>query len=316
MQGRSRAVVALAIVAFLVGSGRPAFAQSDDCIGTYYRTRDAACIDRLITTLDQAPSSAENGKITGFFAALFDGSPEMRRKLLDGVPSDRAADLYLAALHKAGLTDEARRFASSRKLEDAASPGAMPLKTLTPLFVPLDNDLLLGAYMATGDLSYIDHILGDHILGNLRTSRDGIAADAICIGLVMGKFAGAVAPGRPENIMIVAACRKYGCPKSQASKDMMRVMTVASAVWAIRSLAKNDVAIKQELDRIFQNDSRLAAIFGREQNAFTNYLASVTLWSVEKGKSLDAAMTDYERLGAADTSFKPDSILQSPEDKN
>ncbi|MER9489236.1 hypothetical protein [Mesorhizobium sp. M0220] len=66
----------------------------------------------------------------------------------------------------------------------------------------------------------------------------------------------------------------------------------------------------------FQNDSRLAAIFAREQNAFTNYLASVTLWSVEKDKSLDAAMTDYERLGAADTSFKPDSILQSPEDKN
>jgi hypothetical protein len=267
MQGRSRAVIALAIVAFLVGSGRPAFAQSDDCIGTYYRTRDAACIDRLITTLDQAPSSAENGTITGFFAALFDGSPEMRRKLLDGVPSDRAADLYLAALHKAGLTDEARRFASSRKLEDAASPGAMPLKTLTPLFVPLDNDLLLGAYMATGDLSYIDHTLE-----NLRTSRDGIAADAIRIGLVMGKFAGAVAPGRPENIMIVAACRKYGCPKSQASKDMM--------------------------------------------HAFTNYLASVTLWSVEKDKSLDAAMTDYERLGAADTSFKPDCILQSPEDEN
>ncbi|MER8386746.1 hypothetical protein NKH14_14695 [Mesorhizobium sp. M1380] len=307
MQGRSRAVVALAIVAFLVGSGRPTFAQSDDCIGTYHRTRDAACIDRLITTLDQAPSGAENGTITGFFAALFDGSPEMRRKLLDGVPSDRAADLYLAALHKAGLTDEARRFASSRKLDDAASAGAIPLKTLTPLFVPLDNDLLLGAYMATGDLSYIDHILE-----NLRTSRDGIAADAIRIGLVMGKFGGVVAPGRPENIMIVAACRKYGCPKSQASKDMMRVMTVASAVWAIRSLAKNDVAIKQELDRFFQNDSRLAAIFAREQNAFTNYLASVTLWSVEKDKSLDAAMTDYERLGDADSSFKPDS----PEDKN
>ncbi|MER8468372.1 hypothetical protein NKH23_02750 [Mesorhizobium sp. M1328] len=93
---------------------------------------------------------------------------------------------------------------------------------------------------------------------------------------------------------------------------MMRVMTVASAVWAIRSLAKNDVAIKQELDRFFQNDSRLAAIFAREQNAFTNYLASVTLWSVEKDKSLDAAMTDYERLGDADSSFKPDS----PENKN
>jgi hypothetical protein len=225
------------------------------------------------------------------------------------VPSDRAASTYLAALHMAGLSDEAQRFASSRKLEDAAPAGATSLKTVMPVSAPSDNDLLLGAYMATGDLSYIDHVLE-----NLRTSRDGMAADAIRIGLVSGKFKGAVAPGRP-NLMIIAACRKYGCPRNQPSTDMMRVMTIVTAVWAIQSLAKNDVAIKQELDRFFQNDSRLAAIFAGEQNAFTNYLTLVLLWPVKRDESLDAALTDYERLGPADTLRNLDSLLKSLEDK-
>lgn len=265
----------------------------------FYRTKDAACLDRLVATLDNAPPRIDNGAIIGFFAALFDSAPELRRKLLDEVRSDRAAEFYLVALRRAGLADEVRRFASTRKLEDAAPADVTPLRTVMPVLVALDNDLLIGAYMATGDLSYIDHILE-----NLRTSRDGMAADAIRIGLVMGKFGGAGAPGR-RNIMIIAACWKYGCPKSQASKDMMRTLTMASAVWAIGSLAKNDVAIKQELDRFFQTDSRLAAIFAKEQNAFTNYLTLVTLWTVKKDQSLDAALTDYERLGAADSMLKP-----------
>lgn len=313
MEGRWRASVALAIVAFLTGLGRPAFAQSnaqsDDCMSIFYRTKDAACLGLVVATLDNAPPGIDNGTIIGFFAALFDSAPELRRKLLDEVRSDRAAEFYLVALRRAGLADEARRFASARKLENAAPANITPLKTVIPVSVAMDNDLLIGAYMATGDLSYIDHILE-----NLRTSRDGMAADAIRIGLVMGKFGGAGTPGRP-NVMIIAACRKYGCPKNQASKDMMRALTMASAVWAIGSLAKNDVAIKQGLDRFFQNDSRLAAIFAREQNAFTNYLTLVTLWTVKKDPSLDAALTDYERLEAADTLVKPDSFLRPSENK-
>ncbi|UCI08215.1 hypothetical protein [Mesorhizobium sp. B1-1-8] len=313
MQRRSRAFAALTIAMFLVGQGRPVFAQSDaqsnDCISIFYRTKDAACLNRLIASLDKLPPGVENGTFIGFFAALFDSSPELRQKLLDGVPSDRAASTYLAALRKAGLVDEAQRFAASRKLEDATPPGAVPLKTVVPVSVPLDNDLLLGAYMATGDLSHIDRILE-----NLRTSRDGMAADAIRIGLIMGKFGGAVAPGRP-NIMIVAACRKYGCPRNQPSMDMMRSLTIASAVWALQSIAKNDVSVKKELNRFFQNDPHLAAIFTREQSAFANYLTLVGLWSVKKDGSLDAVLTDYERLGAADALLEPDKLLKSLEDK-
>ncbi|WP_155256438.1 hypothetical protein [Mesorhizobium loti] len=311
MEGRSRIFVALAILAFLAGLGRPAFAQSDsgDCISIFYRTKDAACLDRLVATLDDAQPRIDNGTIIGFFAALFDSAPELRRKLLDGVRSDRAAEFYLVALRKADLADEARRFASARKLENAAPADVTPLKTVMPVSVAMDNDLLIGAYMATGDLSYIDHILE-----NLRTSRDGMAADAIRIGLVMGKFGGAGTPGRP-NVMIIAACRKYGCPKNQASRDMMRAMTIASAVWAIGSLAKNDAGIKQELDRFLQNDPRLAAIFASEQNAFANYLTMLTLWTVKKDDALDAALTGYERLEAADTLFKPDSLVQPSEKK-
>lgn len=179
---------------------------------------------------------------------------------------------------------------------------------MRPVSVPLENDLLIGAYMATGDLSYIDHVLD-----NLRTSRDGMAADAIRIGLVMGKF-GNAPPGRP-NVMTIAACRKYGCPKNQPSRDVMRAMTIASAVWAIGSLANNDVPIKQELDRFFLNDPPLSAIYTTEQNAFARYLTLVTLWSVKKDNSLDEALADYERLGPADALFNPDLLVQSPEDK-
>lgn len=313
MRARLRFFIALAIVGVLVGSGGVAFAksdsQSDDCISSFYRTKDAACLDRLISTLDKLPTGTENGTIIGFFAALFDGSPELRRTLLDGVPSDRAAGIYLAALRKAGLTDDARRFASSRRLEDRAATDIIVLKDVLPASVPSDNDLLLGAYMATGDMSHIDHILE-----NLRTSRDGMAADAIRIGLVMGKFGGAGAPDRP-NLLIIAACRKYGCPKNQPSMDMMRSLTLASAVWALESLAKNDAAVRQELDRFFEGNPRLAAIFAREQNAFANYLTFVALWPVKKDESLDAALTDYERLGAADALLEPDGVLKSLENR-
>ncbi|TPM25112.1 hypothetical protein [Mesorhizobium sp. B2-3-4] len=274
----------------------------------FYRTKDAGCLDRLVASLDRTPPGIENGAIIGFFAALFDSSPQMRRTLLDAVHSNRAAATYFIALSKAGLADEARRFASAHGLEGAISGNPTLLKDVRPVSVPLDNDLLIGAYMATGDLSYVDHILE-----NLRDSRDGMAADAIRMGLLMGKFGGP-APGRP-NIMTIAACRKYGCPRNQPSEDMMREMTIASAVWAVGSLAKNDVAIKQELDRFVRADLRLSAIYETEQNAFARYLTLVTLWSANKDSSLDEALMDYERLGAADALLKPDRLPQSPDDK-
>lgn len=117
MTRKSRVLVVFAIVAALIGAARQAFAQSDDCMSVFYRTKDAACLDGLVASLDRAPAGVENGAIIGFFAALFDSSPEMRRKLLDAVHSSRAADTYFIALSKAGLTDEARRFASARGLE-------------------------------------------------------------------------------------------------------------------------------------------------------------------------------------------------------
>ena len=89
---------------------------------------------------------------------------------------------------------------------------------------------------------------------------------------------------------------------------MMRSLTIASAVWAIRSLAGTDIAVRQELDRFFQTNPRLATILAREQNAFANYLILVTVWSVKKDEAIDAALTDYERLGPADTLLNPGSV--------
>ena len=84
------------------------------------------------------------------------------------------------------------------------------MATVKPFAVPSDNDLLIGAYMATGDTTFISRILD-----NYKNAEDSRVKDAFRVGLMGGKFSNmqphvlrrAMAMALCEDIIAKATCR-------------------------------------------------------------------------------------------------------------
>ena len=76
-----------------------------------------------------------------------------------------------------------------------------PWRTVSPSSTPADNDLLIGAYMASGDTAFIERILA-----NFSSADDGMAGDAMRLGFMHSKFGPNFAPAGRENVMMPAAC--------------------------------------------------------------------------------------------------------------
>jgi hypothetical protein len=317
----------LAIALLLIQSW-PASAADENCMADYYRTKLPGCIDRVLSQFRQMEPSpkADPNTIIGLLAQIFRTTPEEKQRILNSEPSDYVRSIDLVALYRAGLLDDARKFADKnqlsallKKLETSRPP---PIAEVRPLSVPADNDLLIGAYMASGDTTFIQRILE-----NFAGADDDMVRDGLRMGYMQGKFGPTFAPKGRESVTIAAACTKYQCKTDPAK--LYRVLTLTTAFWALQALAQHDEGIKTTLARFFAGDARLKNLLAVEQNAFSNYLteliAVIALKPDQDTKSNQASAQSsqgyaamsksvlaYETLEPAQAAFAPiDSLTKS-----
>jgi hypothetical protein len=305
------ACVAFAL-AFLYFCPDPALAAGQECLAGYYRTKSSACIDDVLELLRHTPPNArEPNNIIGFFAKLFQDSPQERERILTTEPSDYVKSIELIGLYRAGAVDDAQTFVAANNLSAMSEKlHAMRLQTLDsirPSSIPADNDLLIGAYMASGDT-----VLIQRILDNYSSADDGMVSDGFRMGLMMSKFGPELAPKGREKVMMQAACTKYQC-KVEPTK-LLRVMTLATAFWSLQSLGQHDDGIKKTFSNFLAHDARLKNLFMIEQVGFGNYLTLVLPLAVlkdapgldhENYAAIVKSVSSYENLGSANEAFAP-----------
>ena len=285
------------VIALLLMHCGPAKATDAACMNDYYRAKLPACVDAVLSQFGQmatAPGKmSEPSAVVGFLAQIFITSPTEKQRILGSAFPFMVKWVDLLALHYAGLTDEARKFAEENRLATAhqqlETRPRTPLATVRPTAKPADNDLLIGAYMASGDIVFIDRILA-----NFTGAEDGTASDALRMGLMNSKFGPSLTPKGRENVMAPAACAKYQCKTDPAK--FFRVMTLSSAFWALQSLAQHEEGIKKTFSGLFARDARLKNLLAAEQAAFGNYATALAMTAAFKP---DQGSRDTDQTSAA-----------------
>jgi hypothetical protein len=295
-----------------------AFATGLDCTKSYYLAKSPACVDDTLANLRQSAASgkADPNTVIGFLAEIFRTSPQERERILKAEPSDYVRSVALVSLYRAGLLEDAQKFAAANNLsvlsEKLAATHLSPLDAVRPSSMPADNDLLIGAYLASGDTVFVQRILD-----NYSSADDGMVSDAFRIGLMISKFGTGHAPKGRDNVMTVvtqAACMKYQCKADQAK--LLRVMTLATAYWSLQSLAMQDDGIRRTLSDFVERDTRLKNLFAIEQIAFGNYLTAIVAVTALKPDqatpdngqgyaAMNKSASIYENLGPANEAFAP-----------
>jgi hypothetical protein len=308
------------ITALLFLQCRPAGTADPNCMNEYYyRTRLPSCIDKMLSPLRVPASKADPNTIIGFLAQLFTASPEEKLRILNDEPSDYVRSVDLVALYRAGLLDDARKFADKNKLSallqklDTNRP--VPLAAVRPSSVPADNDLLIGAYMASGDTTFIQRILE-----NFSGADDGMVNDGLRMGYLMGKFGNRLAPKERESVTMAAARAKYQLDANPAK--LGRVLTLMTATWALQSLSKQDDGIKGTVASFFERDTRLKNLLTVEQMTFGNYLTELVVvltlnpdhasTNAETYARMSKSILAYENLEPAHVAFPIDGSFTKP----
>ena len=279
-------------------------AATEPCYTRFYQTKTAACLDSLTDTIPglkpnpNDPSDHSNAEaVVGFLAVIFADLPQEKARLLhkDGIAAVKS--LYVEALYRSGLPQDAKAYAEANGLADIfrryQDQDLGTIKTVAPNSLPSDNDFLIGAYMASGDVEYIRRILA-----NFTNADEASARDAIRMGLMNGKFGGTLAPPGRDRTMVNELCMKYECKNNL--RRFMHVATLASAFWALRSLAQQDQGIHKTYDDFFQGDVRLKNLLVEEQAAFSNYVTLLVAYSaIKDSPNINASLLVYEKLGSA-----------------
>lgn len=294
---------AVAVVVALGASTGAAQSQSGDCASTYYRDKSQTCLNETLASLRDATSVKPeiNAAMVGFLAGVIASTPAKEATIVAAVGPPAMKTTILMALERAGRAEAARRFARAENLQAAlAGIEGQPqprLDEVKPRSDVADNDLLIGAFMATGDPAYIKAILG-----NFSAATDGQIRDAVRVALMQARFAEHDPRGGYRRLARVV-CAKYQCRRDLST--FARVMTLSAAYWSLDSLAAKDETIRKTRQAFLDADPRIKGIEQSEQDAFAAYGERLSAWtaakndpdSADKAKSDDALLSDYENLG-------------------
>ena len=249
-----------------------AVAAEQNCLNDYYRTKSSSCIDNTLSPLRVPGAKVDPNTVIGFLAQLFSTSPEEKQRILNDEPSEYVRSVDLVALYRAGLLDDAQKFADKNQLsallQKLKTNRLLPLAEVRPLSVPADNDLLIGAYIASGDTAFIQQILE-----NFSGADDSMVRDGLRMGYLQSKFGPTLTAKGRENVTGAAACAKYQCKTDPAK--LYRVLTLTTAFWASQSLGQHDEGIRKTFAKFFDSDARLKNLLAIEQNAFSNYVTEL-----------------------------------------
>src|SRR5664279_1423564 len=184
----------------------PSGAAAQNCMNDYYRSKPAGCVDAVLSQFGQTVpgSKSEPSAIIGFLAEIFIASAAEKQRILGSASSVLVKWVDLLALHRAGLTADARKFADENHLtavyQQLESSKRPPLAEVRPTSNPAENDLLIGAYMASGDTAFIGRILE-----NFSGADDGMVSDGLRMALMQSKFGPTLVPKQRETVTLAAA---------------------------------------------------------------------------------------------------------------
>jgi len=306
-----RLVRGLAFAVALCASTGMAQTPSDDCASTFYRDKSEACLTDTLAALRDASSVKPevNAAMVGFFAGVITSTPSMEAKILAAVGPPAMKRTILMALQRAGRDEAARNFAQTEHLQAALagleSERPPRLDEVKPRSAAADNDLLIGAFMSTGDPTYIKAILG-----NFSAAEDDQIRDAVRVALMQARFGENDRRGGYQRLARVL-CGKYQCRRDLS--PFSRVMTLSSAYWALAALAAKDETIRKTSQAFLDADPRVKAIEQNEQDAFAAYVERLAVWTAAKGdpdsadraKSEDALLSGYENLAPTQDLLHP-----------
>ncbi len=275
------------------------------CYTMYYKTKDRACVDQIVKKFSDMPDNTPRGVganawATGFFAALFRANPREKSRLLSQKGSTAESTLFTAALYEAGMRDEAQTYAKAKGVSDLLRDmqGRPPLQQTKPTENPSDNDMLIGAFMASGDTGYIERILG-----NYSGVSDDMARAAMRVSMMQGRFGPTIAPPGRQPVLLQTVCAKYQCKTNP--KALIRIMTLSSALWAVGSLAQQDPVVNKALVEFFDKNPVLKKIFIEERSAFANYMTTLALYAaIKDNKHINQSLSIYEHLGSGQDAIK------------
>jgi len=298
-----RLIRGIALALALSASASVAQTPSDDCASTYYRDRSEACLNATLAALQDATSVKPeiNPAMVGFLAGVIKSTPTREATIVAAVGPPAMKTTILMALNRAGRDETARSFAQSENLQAALAglDSELPprLDEVKPRSAAADNDMMIGAFMATGDPAYIRAILG-----NFSAAEDDQIRDAVRVALMQARFGEHDPRGGYQRLARVA-CGKYQCRRDFSA--FSRIMTLSAAYWALGSLAGNDDIIRKTSVAFLDADPRVKALEQNEQDAFAAYLERLAVWNAaksdpdaaEEAKSNDALLSGYENLG-------------------
>ena len=245
------------------------------CMIRYHQTKSADCLAEVTALAKGTPQAAASPGMAGFLSDLLLTTPEARKSLIDQADQPVFRMARRQALVAAGLRDEVRELTARGDrpglIESIPAEAFGFLDRMRPRANPGENDFLIGAYMASGNVERLRRILA-----NFSDAEDGPARDALRLGLMMGKFGPrALPPERASGNPGAALCEKYSCKTNPEA--MMRVGTLATGFMALSALARNDPAVDGALRGFFAENARLGGLLKAEQAAEGHYLAAAAL---------------------------------------
>jgi hypothetical protein len=306
-------------IALLFAQCFPAQAADPNCMNDYYHQKLPACLDSMLSQIRDAPSwpKSEPTTLIGFLAQLFRVSQDERERVLHAESSEYLRWVYLKALYRAGLVNDAevfaRRYSMLPGLRNLEIIRLVPLEEVRPSSSPADNDLLIGAYMASGETVFIERIVE-----NFSSADDSLASDGLRMGFMQYAFGPTFVPKDRQTVTAAAACEKYQCKTNPAK--LYRLLTLSSAFWAMQALGKNDEGVSKTVTGFFERDRRLKGLLTAEKTALGNYEIAITMLVTLKSDhssteanqayaAMNKSASAYETLGSVRDAFAPIETL-------
>jgi hypothetical protein len=206
--------------------------------------------------------------VIGLLSEIFKKYPKEKYEILEKNVSKFTKGLFLVSLYRAGLEKDADDFNKKELLNEISiyKKEIILIEEVIPKYNPSENDLLLGAFSATGNNLYIKNILNNFLNSEMERQRD-----VVRVALVKKKFGNKLSQKSSNKNMINAILKKY------KEKDFFEFMTSSSGLWALMSLSSKDNNLSEKLENILNEDKKLSLIIKDEINNFQNYLIFIIL---------------------------------------
>ncbi len=250
------AIIIIAAAAQLVSASA---LEKAGCMNGYYKQKHEKCVQYVLDVIDEVPRDELPLSVYGFLGGLWLQDNAFDVVLQKKITSKPQQIFYSKLLY---LMDErqkavayARQYNVHTEYKEVVDGGLPPLKQLKPQAFPGGNDMLIGAFFATGDDYYIENIFT-----SFEGQKEADIASALRYAYLNASF---VPQGYPADKVQDDLCKRYACKKDDTR--YLHVLTMASALWALESLSEAHPIIKNKMKNFYQANPHIMKLQASER---------------------------------------------------